>query len=274
MKSSLILVTAGALMAAAGPVGKRAYKTEYIKEVVTVTVTAGDYQAQAQPTAQPTNAVYVQNTPPVASSLDRIRPSEQNSKPRPTYAPAVPKPNPPVAVPSTKPTDDYQSIMLHQHNLHRSNHSAPNLGWDNTLAQYAKNIATGCVFKHDMHQGNGGYGQNLAAWGSTGNIDNLRNKLAASGVTNQWYNSEMPNWQFYGQANPPPSSPLEKWGHFTQVVWKSTTTVGCYTAKCPAGSVLSFPSWYTVCNYGPPGNYGGRYGDNVLPPLGHPIASV
>lgn len=80
-------------------------------------------------------------------------------------------------------------------------------------------------------------------------------KAAAQGVTNQWYNSEMTSWEFYGQSNPPSSSSLHDWGHFTQVVWKSSTKVGCFTAKCPAGTVLSFPSWYTVCNYNPPGTY-------------------
>jgi uncharacterized protein YkwD len=40
--------------------------------------------------------------------------------------------------------------MLYQHNIHRANHSAPNLEWDETLAQYAANTANGCVFAHDM----------------------------------------------------------------------------------------------------------------------------
>lgn len=103
------------------------------------------------------------------------------------------------------------------------------------------------------NQGGGGYGQNLASWGGTGDINSLKVKSAASGVTEQWYNGEMSSWQFYGHANPPSNSNLHDWGHFTQVVWKSSAQVGCATVKCAAGTVLSFDSWYTVCNYNPPG---------------------
>jgi hypothetical protein len=48
-------------------------------------------------------------------------------------------------------------------------------------------------------------------------------------------------------------------GHFTQVVWRATTHVGCGTASC-TGLVL----W--VCNYDPPGNVERGYRANVLPP--------
>ena len=106
----------------------------------------------------------------------------------------------------------------------------------------------------NRNQGSGGYGQNLASWGTSGTLDDSsRVNTAAAGVSNQWYNSEMSNWQFYGQANPPSSSDLHEWGHFTQVVWKGATKVGCATVKCAAGTVLSMNSWYTVCNYNPPG---------------------
>ena len=84
-------------------------------------------------------------------------------------------------------------------------------------------------------------------------MDDLQIKSAAGGITNQWYNGEMPNWQSYGQENPPAGQDLDAFGHFTQAVWKSSTKVGCATVKCAAGTVLSFPSWYTVCNYNPPG---------------------
>jgi hypothetical protein len=81
----------------------------------------------------------------------------------------------------------------------------------------------------------------------------MQKKSAAGGITNQWYNSEMGNWAFYGQENPPDGMDIQLYGHFTQVVWKDSTKVGCATVKCPAGSVLQYPSWYTVCNYNPQG---------------------
>lgn len=74
----------------------------------------------------------------------------------------------------------------------------------------------------------------------------------------------MENWTFYGLANPPSGTNLDSWGHYTQLIWKSSTKVGCYTAKCPAGTVLSMQSWYTVCNYSPPGK----------PICAHPIIAL
>lgn len=189
--------------------------------------------------------------------------------PSPSPKPAASSPKPAASSPAPASGNDYSSIVVNEHNIHRANHSAPDLAWDTTLAGYAQTIAEGCVFAHDMTQGGGGYGQNLASWGSTGDIDDLQLESARRGITDQWYNDEMENWTFFGLDNPPSGSNLDAWGHFTQLVWKSSTKVGCYTAKCPAGTVLSMPSWYTVCNYGPPGNFGGEYAENVLPALGH-----
>lgn len=41
-------------------------------------------------------------------------------------------------------------------------------------------------------------------------------------------------------------------GHFTQVVWANTTTVGCGAAVCPDGGEV----W--TCEYDPPGNWVGE----------------
>lgn len=52
-------------------------------------------------------------------------------------------------------------------------------------------------------------------------------------------------------------------GHFTQVVWKSTTSVACAKASCPAGTITQMPSFFFVCRYAPPGNYQGQFPQNV-----------
>ncbi|KAI8679993.1 SCP domain-containing protein [Fusarium keratoplasticum] len=293
---------------------KRVLTTEWVYEYVTVTVTEGDapetekpaptavvfLEEPSQPAPEPTTQV----KKPVSRRPKQQPTTKEAPAPKPTYVEPEPEPvkeEPSVVVVTTKqePTTkeeakpvateesgsssgsydlslegDYKSIMLNYHNIHRSNHSAPDLVWDETLAGYAENTANGCVFEHDMNQGNGGYGQNLASWGATGDIDDMQKKSAAGGITNQWYNSEMGNWAFYGQENPPDGMDIQLYGHFTQVVWKDSTKVGCATVKCPAGSVLQYPSWYTVCNYNPQGNFGGRYGDNVLQPKGEKRVTV
>jgi pathogenesis-related protein 1 len=50
-------------------------------------------------------------------------------------------------------------------------------------------------------------------------------------------------------------------GHFTQVVWKDTTAIGCGSTYCS-----NLGGTFYVCDYYPPGNYAGEYTANVLPP--------
>ena len=49
-------------------------------------------------------------------------------------------------------------------------------------------------------------------------------------------------------------------GHFTQLVWKNTTSVGCGAADCGNNG------WLLVCEYWPPGNVIGEFGGNVGKP--------
>lgn len=87
----------------------------------------------------------------------------------------------------------------------------------------------------------GGYGQNLASSAPTASL--------AQHVSELWYNDELRNYDpYYGQATP--GGDFSTYGHFTQVVWRDTTKVGCATVDC-RGSALGM--WYTVCNYFPPG---------------------
>jgi hypothetical protein len=54
-------------------------------------------------------------------------------------------------------------------------------------------------------------------------------------------------------------------GHFTQVVWKGSTSVGCGAADC-TGYHGVLPS-YVVCRYAPAGNFDttAEFKANVLP---------
>lgn len=57
-------------------------------------------------------------------------------------------------------------------------------------------------------------------------------------------------------------------GHFTQLVWRATQTVGCARSFCNAGAEGgkgTAPGWFVVCEYWPGGNVIGAFGENVQP---------
>ncbi|ODO05332.1 hypothetical protein L198_02025 [Cryptococcus wingfieldii CBS 7118] len=53
--------------------------------------------------------------------------------------------------------------------------------------------------------------------------------------------------------------------HFTQVLWKSSTKLGCAQTSCADGIIFTGygDSPFIVCEYDPAGNVAGQYGDNV-----------
>lgn len=121
------------------------------------------------------------------------------------------------------------------------------------------------TFSRDI--GGGGYGQNLGMAGGTNAASASGTNEGAKAVTNQWYNGEVNDYPGYGGE--PNMGSFGQWGHFSALVWAGTTRVGCVTKLCRAGSAMgSMDSWYTVCNYGPPGNVGGAYAANVKRPQG------
>ncbi|KIJ41716.1 hypothetical protein M422DRAFT_171979, partial [Sphaerobolus stellatus SS14] len=127
--------------------------------------------------------------------------------------------------------DGWSSIVLNEHSTTRAQYGASGLSWNNTLSQSSNSWAKGCSFKHS----GGPYGENLVYAFTTG--------------YGLWVNES---------HNDPGFS--EQTGHFTQVVWKSTTTIGCALVECPKGTILKdFAVDYLVCQYYPPGNVQGEF---------------
>ncbi|KAF8319757.1 PR-1-like protein [Clavulina sp. PMI_390] len=126
------------------------------------------------------------------------------------------------------------SDYLTPHNAARTATGAAALVWDTSLQASAQSWANGCVFEHS------GAGENLAA--GTGNFD-------AAAAVQAWVNEA----SSYDPSNPQPS-------HWTQVVWKSTTKLGCAVATCSGIFPASYgPAQYHVCHYSPAGNVIGQF---------------
>ncbi|TRM65805.1 CAP domain-containing protein [Schizophyllum amplum] len=139
---------------------------------------------------------------------------------------------------SAQVTDDQQAY-LDGHNNERAKHGAAALTWSADLASYAQNYGAQCVWEHSGGQ----YGENLAA--GTG--------LSIADAIQMWNNEAAD----YDASNP-------QYSHWTQVVWKGTTEVGCAMTTCGSIAGMDNGNFY-VCSYNPPGNYIGEFGENVQP---------
>lgn len=103
----------------------------------------------------------------------------------------------------------------------------------------------------------GAYGENIAVAYDTANLDAAT--VADKAVTS-WYN-EASNYDY---NNPGFSSDT---GHFTQVVWVSTTTLGGgYAIGQATINGVVYNAFYSVCRYYPAGNVEGQFETNVQPP--------
>lgn len=65
---------------------------------------------------------------------------------------AAPPPVSSIVAPATvnHQVTGYNELVLAHHNVHRRNHSAPDLVWDDNLAATAYQIASSCVYAHDV----------------------------------------------------------------------------------------------------------------------------
>lgn len=138
--------------------------------------------------------------------------------------------------------NDNASILLAAHNNKRALHKdTPALTWSSELQSYAQNYADNYDCSGNLIHSGGPYGENLALG------------YGIEGAVQAWYD-EIADYDF---ANPGFS---ENAGHFTQLVWKSSTQVGCAIKTCGG-------SWgdYVICSYNPAGNFIGDFPNNVMP---------
>ncbi|KAG7727010.1 hypothetical protein KL933_002719 [Ogataea haglerorum] len=141
---------------------------------------------------------------------------------------------------SDSSNSDFQEAILKEHNDKRALHGVEALTWDDILAQYAQNYADQYDCSGVLTHSGGKYGENLALGYST------------TGTVDAWYN-EGQNYNY--------GSGCSVYDHFTQVIWKSTTKVGCGYKYCN-----DYWGTYIVCSYDPAGNVIGGCASNV-PPL-------
>ena len=129
----------------------------------------------------------------------------------------------------------------------------PALGWSASAAAVAQAWADGCAYGHNANRGSDGVarGENIAA-SSPGYWP------TPAAVVGSW-SSEWTGYVYTSNTCTLPAD--QSCGHYTQVVWRGTTRVGCAHAACHVNTPFgaSFPDWdFYVCDYEPPGNWVGQ----------------
>lgn len=197
--------------------------------------------------------------PPPSPSPEQ--PKTSSKEPEPTPEP-TPEPKTTTSAPAPKPTTSSVPVQndtppssgatsssdiqqyLSAHNTIRAQHGASALTWSDNLASKAQQWANNCVFKHSGGS-LGPFGENLAA--GTGSAYGIAEAVKS-------WTDEVSE---YDSSNPQPS-------HFTQVVWKASTQVGCAVQSCNGIFDASFgPAKFYVCEYSPQGNVIGEFAQNV-----------
>ncbi|MGE3538726.1 MAG: CAP family protein [Candidatus Tectimicrobiota bacterium] len=143
----------------------------------------------------------------------------------------------------------FRAAVLKQHNTYRASHGVPPLALSTPLNQVAQHYAEQLARSNRLvHSGHAQYGENLYTFRSSNHAP-----PSPATVVERWYNERAS----YNYAQPGFQG---RTGHFTQVVWKASTTLGIGIAQAVDGT------WYVVSNYYPPGNIAGHFPTNVLPP--------
>jgi pathogenesis-related protein 1 len=149
-----------------------------------------------------------------------------------------------AAKPSTATRDRAETGKLvgltAAHNQVRAKVGVAPLRWSNALARWAgawasRLAARGCRLDHRPARDDS-YGENIF-WSS--------GAVTSGDVVAQWA-AEQADFDHARNAC------KGMCGHFTQIVWKRTTQLGCAVASCAEGGEI----W--VCNYDPAGNVMGQ----------------
>lgn len=134
--------------------------------------------------------------------------------------------------------------FVNQHNYWRKKVFVPYVTWSNKLANYSQEWANhlannGCGLSH-RPSSQQLYGENIY-WSST-------SARTVPSIVDNWAEERK-------KCSLSPNTGINSFGgigHYTQIIWSTTTQIGCGIAICPNGAMIC------VCNYSPAGNYVGR----------------
>ncbi|KAF1746958.1 hypothetical protein GCK72_023416 [Caenorhabditis remanei] len=115
--------------------------------------------------------------------------------------------------------------------------------YDCTIEANARTWAQGCVYEHSTSAQRPGLGENLYKI----SINNMPKLQTAEDSSLAWW-SELKDFGVGSDNILTDAVWARGVGHYTQQAWEATTKLGCFVQNCPTFT-------YSVCQYGPAGNY-------------------
>lgn len=169
----------------------------------------------------------------------------------------------------------FMASALNQTNYYRAKHGVGALTEDSTIRStsqaWANYLSDNNLFQHNTAKlPTLGYGENLAmnyASGSASTLTAAACSKSASDAIDMWYN-EVKDYNFQTGGFSMST------GHFTQLVWKSTTKVGHGVAFSVDPNYPSFTKMILCADYQAAGNMQGAYQANVFPSNGASSSSA
>ncbi|XDV46479.1 hypothetical protein PO909_014368 [Leuciscus waleckii] len=147
-------------------------------------------------------------------------------------------------------TEQEKSTIVDMHNKLRSQVQPSaafmqKVVWDETLRVVAEAYATKCIWEHNPELEELTLGENIFV--STGHFN-------ATKAMVRWFGENV-DYDYEKKFCPE----YKMCGHYTQMVWANSNTIGCATHFCDTLEGLDFKkATLLVCDYYPPGNFDGE----------------
>ena len=151
-------------------------------------------------------------------------------------------------------SENDKNLALKVHNDARAEVGVPSLEWSDELAQdalnWAKEMAEKDKMFHSSNESRPGQGENLYYWCcSNGEVETF-SLTPGKDASVLWYN-EISDYTYAVIGSPINANVMI--GHYTQMIWSTTTKVGL--AKWRGSSGKEF----VAARYSPPGNWVGEF---------------
>lgn len=130
--------------------------------------------------------------------------------------------------------------IVRLHNAARAEVKGQPVTWSPQVAAFAQEWANRLAERGEFDHRESQYGENLAI------------NETPSAAVEAWLKEKA----LYRQGTPVTDLNTDAVGHYTQMVWRQTTTIGCGRAVMKRGDYMGF--MVLVCNYNPPGNVTGQ----------------